>query len=82
MIAKMLLDLLTEYDNETFDIGRVLAALTILVFLGLSIYNAIETKKFDAQQFGIGAGSVFAGLGGSIAMTKEFKKGAGHGQTT
>ena len=74
MLTRLLIELLTERDNDTFDIGRVLAALTIVVFLGLSVYTTVNTGKFDAQEFGIGAGSVFAGLGGYIAMKKEVKK--------
>jgi hypothetical protein len=69
VIVKFVNDLLTGIDNQTFDIARVLWAVTVVTFLVLSCWNVVETKQpFDYQQFGIGAGLVLAGGGAGVAL--------------
>lgn len=60
--------LFTGVDNETLDLGRVLWAITMLVYCGLSIAHLITSDQFDAQSWAIGAGAILAGGGGGIAL--------------
>lgn len=58
----------TGKDNKTIDIGRVLWAIGVLVFLSLSVYDTIRGSSFDAQTWGIGFGATLAAGGAAIAM--------------
>lgn len=60
---KWLKDLLTERDNETFEVSAVLAFLSVLVFLGLSIWKMILTRQFDPISYGTGASAIIGGGG-------------------
>lgn len=63
--------LLTESDNSTPDIVRLLATFTILTGLGLSVYNVVQGNAFNFQDFGIGAGATYAGLAAALGFKKE-----------
>lgn len=65
---KIVSDTLTGIDQQTFDPARVLWALGVLTFLGLSVYSA---AKFDPQAFGIGFGSVLAGGGLAVKLKAD-----------
>ena len=64
----MLYQAFTGKDNQTIDVGRILWALGVLVFLYLSVYDIIRGSKFDAQMWGIGFGAVLAAGGAAIAL--------------
>lgn len=50
-IRKVFSDLFTEADNNTFDLGRVLGALSIVYFLGLSTVELLqECKNFNLTE--------------------------------
>lgn len=71
-MKKILRELLTEGDNITHDLYRYLALLSILTGLGLSIYAVVKKDQpFDMQQFGIGVGVLFAGVGVALGLKKE-----------
>lgn len=70
-MGQLLKDILTCKDGQSFDWGRVLGLGTILVFLGLSVADAIWHFKFDHQAFGIGAGSTFAGVGTALKLKEN-----------
>ncbi|HQR02485.1 MAG: hypothetical protein JSR19_06930 [Proteobacteria bacterium] len=67
----ILRQLFTERDNETHDIARWLAALSVLVGLGLNTYAVVKGQPFDMQAFGIGCGALFGGLGVALKLKKE-----------
>ena len=68
-LAKMFRNLLTEADNQTFDLGRVLWGLGGLVFFGLSIHAYIYMHDhFDPIGWGAGFGGYLTGGGASIAI--------------
>lgn len=71
MLRDILRQLLTESDNVTHDLYRYLAVVSIAVGLGLSIYSVIKGQPFDMQTFGIGVGSLFAGVGVALGLKKE-----------
>lgn len=62
----------TESDNKTHDLARVLAALSILTGLGLSVYSVVwRLQTFDMSQFGGGIGMLFAGVAVALGFKKE-----------
>ena len=67
---KIVKQLLTESDNETHDIFRWLALLSVAVAIGLSIYSVVQGGLFDAQSYGIGLGGLLAGTGVAIGLKK------------
>ena len=65
---------LTESDNTTHDLYRVLSLLAILTGLGLTIYSVVaKGQPFDIQTFGIGIGTLFTGCGAALIMKPETK---------
>lgn len=64
----MLKHMFTGLDNETYDIGRMALAIGILVFCVNSIHVSWVTCLFDPQAFGIGFGSLCAGIGGLLKL--------------
>ncbi len=51
------------------DDGRIMAILAILVGLGLAVYSVVwERQVFSMQQFGVGVGALFAGVGGMFKL--------------
>lgn len=73
-MKKIMKLLFTETDNETYDIAKILATLSVAVGLCLSIYAVIINKNpFDIVQFGTGIGLLFSGT----AALLKFKKDTG-----
>jgi hypothetical protein len=68
MIKKILNDILTCRDNKTFDNGRVLAFLVVFCFLIFTGYDVYTTHSFEYEQFGIGIGATFAGIGLNLKL--------------
>lgn len=61
---KLLKHVLTDYDNTTFDTGRVLACvyfLATLVFVGVDVI--FHGRAFDPQAYLMGGGGFLTGLG-------------------
>lgn len=67
-----LTNLTTGRDNTTHDVARVLAIASFITGLGLSIYAVgWKAQPFDLQQFGIGVGAMFAGLGAALKLKEN-----------
>lgn len=59
--------LVTDYDNTTFDTGRsigLLVVIAMIIFAGHDVF--IVGKPFNAQEFGIGIASVLTGIGAYV----------------
>lgn len=57
----------TDYDNRTFDTGRVIGLAIILSMIFMGVWDVIvHMAKFDAQGYGAGVAAVLAGLGAYI----------------
>jgi preprotein translocase subunit SecG len=64
--------ILTGEDNESHDVGRVLAVLSVLVGLGLQIFVVVwRNQPFDLTSFGGGTAALFAGIGALLWMKKD-----------
>lgn len=71
---KALKQILTSYDNETYDTGRVLAFLYFLstiVFTGWIVFHG---GAFNPQEYLVGGGGFLAGLGLYLFGDKEKPK--------
>jgi hypothetical protein len=80
---KWLKDILTEKDNETFEFSALLAFLSVLVFIGLSVWKMWTIKQFDPISYGTGASAIIGGGGlsrlfkgrvGDYSNSKTFQK--------
>lgn len=68
----------TETDNRTHDVFKYLALMTVVIAHGLQVYVVVwKGQPFDMQQFGIGIGALFAGVGAALMMKPESKAAAG-----
>jgi hypothetical protein len=62
----------TEVDNETFDISKVLGALSVVSAIFLEGWHVIvHNAPFNMQDFGIGTGALFAGLAAVFGFKKD-----------
>ena len=60
-MRKWLREILTDYDNQTYDTARSLAVGVVFAMVGL------QAGVFDPQNFGVGVASVIGALGIAIA---------------
>ena len=77
---KWLKDLVTDIDNSTYDMIRVLAVLSVVVGLSLQVWVVIRwfgpaPQPFDFQQFGIGLAAMFGGVGVALKLQPAMKEG-------
>jgi hypothetical protein len=64
-----LITMFTESDNRTHDIFRYLSLVSIVTALALQVYVVVwKAQAFDMQQFGIGIGVLFTGMGAALMM--------------
>lgn len=71
---KFLKDLLTETDNSTFDISKLLAACSVISAIYFQWYDLSThptTTHFDIQQYGIGIAALFAGIAAALHLKKD-----------
>ena len=68
---KLLRDWFTGVDGQTYDLGRALWALGVMVFLGATVYSIYKGQTFDAIAYGTGFGAVLAAGGAALWMKKE-----------
>lgn len=72
-MREIIKQLLTESDNITHDIYRYLAVFSIISGLCFQAIAVWKGQPFDMQQFGIGVGALFAGVGVALGLKKEEK---------
>lgn len=71
-MPKIFNDLLTGVDNKTHDIGRWGAVSLCVTGIGLQIYAVVQKgQPFDMQAFGIGSGSLAAGIGAMLKLKAD-----------
>jgi len=61
-----------SYSDGSMDDGAVAALGTVVSYLGISAYSVYSNTNhaFDMQQFGVGAGALFAGVGVLLGQRK------------
>ena len=71
-LKHFLTHLFTEADNNTFDLTRILAFISIIVGLSMVVFSVVKNSQpFIFQDFGIGVGALFTGLGVALGFKKE-----------
>jgi len=72
--VEFLKSMFTEVDNKTFDLSKILAALSVVTSLILSVYSVVwRGDSFDVNSYGMGMAALFAGT----AALLRFKKDSG-----
>ena len=59
-------DIITDYDNETYDTGRTLAVAVVLAMVAMQGWAVWKSGAFDPAAFGTGVAAVIAALGVAI----------------
>ena len=67
----LLMNILTSYDNQTFDTGRVLAFLYFLSTIVFQAWVVFHGGPFSPQDYLAGGGAFMAGLGIYLFGDKE-----------
>ena len=71
-IKELLSNIFTEPDNATFCIVKVGAGLTVIYALAAASFHHFYLKEaFVIQDFGVGMGAVFAGVGVALGLKKD-----------
>lgn len=72
IVRRFAKDCLTTASGEDYDVGRVLWALAVIVFLFLACWTVLaQSKPFDMQAFGTGLGLVMASGGAALWFKKD-----------
>ena len=80
-LPKLVKDSLTLADGVTYDVGRAIAVAVFMAFLGFTGYDLIGLHNaFNGQNFGIGAGSLAAGLGALLNLKHKTEPKCAEGQ--
>jgi len=58
----------TGKDNETFDLGRVLWAMSVVSFLGIGFYGTYKGTPMDYLAFGTALAALLAGGGSGLGL--------------
>ena len=74
---KKLLELVTEDDNKTLCPVRFAAMVAFVIAMWLQVHATYYNAPFNIENFGIGVGSLLAGLGGG-----RFFSSTRYGRTT
>jgi hypothetical protein len=71
-MKKVIKDWFTEKDNETFDITKALAVVSIISGVSLAIFAVVSKGQvFNYQDYGLGTAALFAGVGVALGMKKD-----------
>jgi hypothetical protein len=76
-LKKLLMDMLTGIDNQTFDAWRLAALLALFALIGNAAYANYQTNHFDAENFGIGAAAILGGAAWGIKQKKDTEPQSG-----
>lgn len=68
IMNKLLKDILTELDSETYDISKILWILGTLVFFMLSAMSVLKGQVWSPSDYGIGMGAVLVGGGAGVKL--------------
>lgn len=64
---KLFRDILTDYDGQTYDTGRCLAALIVVSMLSFEAWSLWRGAPFNPAELGGGLAAVLGCLGAAIA---------------
>lgn len=67
-MKKVIKDWFTTSDGESYDVGRALWFVGVIVFLCASIYALYKGQAWDAISYGTGLGAVLAAGGAALGF--------------
>ncbi len=71
-MVQILKNILTERDNETFELISVLTLLAMVGMVGFAGYDLIHNNaRFDPEKYGIGVASILGGSGLGRFLKKD-----------
>jgi hypothetical protein len=68
LIHKVIKDILTGIDNETFDNGRVLCLLSYVIYFVLALASFYMLHPWGAVDFAAGVGAMGVGFGVNLKL--------------
>jgi hypothetical protein len=71
MMRKIIIDILTGIDNQTFDHGRVLGLGSFLFYYVLAFASLLEGHPWSPLDFASGIGAMAVGFGVHLKLKKE-----------
>jgi hypothetical protein len=74
-VRKILKDISTGIDGETFCYARIAGIAGVIVYLGVAISDFIVNHRFDYMQFGTGFGVIISGVGVGIKLKQDTEPG-------
>jgi hypothetical protein len=63
--------IITEPDNRTVCIVRIMSIVGAGEFFALAAKTALKSGTFDMQSFGIGFGTLLGGIGAALKLKKD-----------
>jgi len=73
---KIIKDILTGIDGQSFVLVKVLGLAVVVVFMALEIAAFVYGKPFDATAYGLGAGAAIAAMGAAIKLSEKSEPSA------
>jgi hypothetical protein len=70
-MIKILKDILTGADNESYDHGRVLGLMTFVMYFGLAVTALVINHSFDPMNFAGGASTMAVGFGIHLKLKSD-----------
>ena len=70
-MSKLLKDILTGKDNETYDIGRVAYAFTLFNLKVMMLINVFYLHSFDLSSYGTTVAAITIGFGPFFYLKKD-----------
>ena len=70
-MGKLIRDLFTGIDGQSYDLGRVLLAGGALVMIGAGVVGVYHTHALDFVAFGAGFGGLLTGGGALLLMKRQ-----------
>lgn len=75
MLKKILIDIHTAKDNESFDQIKILGSIAFIIYNALAFMDVYQTKSFEYHDYALGLGVIFASICGGIWMKKDTEPG-------
>lgn len=69
LLKRVVNDIVTEKDGQSFDIIKVVGVIGLLIYFGLSIYTVIlNPSTFNYMNWGTGFGLILGAIGGAVKV--------------
>lgn len=70
-VKEFIMNVITEPDNRTPCVARLIAIAGSLQYLGLAIAHYIQHGVFDAQSYAVGFGALLGGVGVALGLKRD-----------